>query len=107
MTITVTDVNEAPELTGVVSIDLTENITDLNDSETDTDNVTEGQFTVTDEDADDDVSVDADIKWFVGRALMPASFELTTTGATRTLSFEAMPQASSLPETRAEITCMT
>ena len=91
VTITVTDVNEAPELAGVVSIDLAENITGLNDSDT---SVTEGQFTVTDEDEDDNVSDDADIKWLLSGA-DSSKFQLTTTGATRTLSFEAMPNFES------------
>ena len=87
VTITVTDVNEAPELIGVVSIDLAENITDLNDSETG--NVTEGQYTVTDEDEDDNVDddADADITWLLSGA-DSSKFQLTTTGATRTLSFK-------------------
>ena len=91
VTIMVTDVNEAPELAGVVSIDLAENITGLNDSDT---SVTEGQFTVTDEDEDDNVSDDADIKWLLSGA-DSSKFQLTTTGATRTLSFEAMPNFES------------
>ena len=90
--ITVTDVNEAPELTGVVSIDLAENITVLNDSETNP--VIEGQFTVTDEDEVDNVNDDADIKWSLSGA-DSSKFEITTAGATRTLSFENAPNFES------------
>ena len=102
MTISVTDVNEAPVLAGVASIDLAENQTALDDS--DTGDVTEGQFTVTDEDVDDDVSDDANIKWLLSGA-DSNKFELTTTGATRTISFKAMPNFES-PETRARTTSM-
>ena len=92
VTITVTDVNEAPELTGVVSIDLAENITALDDS--DTGNVTEGEFTVTDEDDADAVNEDANIKWLLSGA-DSSKFDITTTGATRTLFFKAMPNFES------------
>ena len=94
VTITVTDVNEAPELAGVVSIDLAENIINLNDTETS--DVTEGQFTVTDEDEDEDdnVDVDANIKWLLSGA-DSSKFKLTTTGATRTLSFKNAPNFES------------
>ena len=47
VTITVTDVNEAPSVTGVASIDVAENATDL-DGTARTD-----QYTVTDADEDD------------------------------------------------------
>ena len=51
VTITVTDVNEAPMVTGATAIDLAENLTVLDNS--DTGNVTEGAYTVTDADEDD------------------------------------------------------
>ena len=79
-------------MAGVASIDLAENQTALDDS--DTGDVTEGQFTVTDEDVDDDVSDDANIKWLLSGA-DSNKFELTTTGATRTISFKAMPNFES------------
>ena len=81
VTITVNDVNEAPMVTGATTIDIAESQTDLDDTGTD------DRYTVTDADEDDDVSVDADIKWSLSGA-DSSKFSLTDTDETRTLSFE-------------------
>ena len=82
VTITVTDVNEAPMLSGgTASIDRAENGTDLDD--TDTDDVAEDEFTVTDEDTVDNP---ADLKWSLSGA-DASKFDITP-GAPRTLSFK-------------------
>ena len=91
VTITVTDVNEAPMLSGgAASIDRAENGTDLDDDTT-TD-VAEDGFTVTDEDT---VDIPADLRWSLSGA-DASKFDISTTGgATRTLSFKAEPDYES------------
>ena len=79
--ITVTDVNEAPMLTGgATSIDLAENATgtDLNVGD---------EFTVGDEDA---VDVPADLRWTLSGADAD-KFDIGTGGAMRTLSIKEAP----------------
>ena len=87
VTITVTDVNEAPILTAeAVSIDVAENGTDLDDADT------EDVFTVTDEDA---VDTPADLKWTLSGA-DASKFSLSDeTGAMSTLSFKEAPDYES------------
>ena len=87
VTITVTDVNEAPILTAeAVSIDVAENGTDLDDD--DPADVMEGEFTVADEDA---VDTEAALKWSLSGA-DASKFDISTTGgATRTLSLKEAP----------------
>ena len=90
VTISVVDVNEAPELTGAATIDIAENLTALDDSGTTA--VTEGQYEATDaDDADDDA---ADRKWTLSGA-DSSKFDITTTGATRTISFKDAPSFES------------
>ena len=72
--ILVVDVNEDPELTGAATIDIAENQTDLGGTGQ------ADQYTVTDEDEDDDVSDDADITWTLSGA-DSSKFDITTTGA--------------------------
>ena len=81
VTISVTDVNEAPELMGAATIDIAENETDLSGAGT------ADQYAVTDEDDEDDVSDDADMTWTLSGA-DSSKFNITTTGATRTISFK-------------------
>ena len=81
VTITVADVNEDPELSGAATIDIAENQMDLDGTGQ------ADQYTVTDEDDDDDVSNDADITWTLSGA-DSSKFNITTTGATRTISFK-------------------
>ena len=87
VTITVTDVNEDPILTGgAASIDRAENGTALDDLTT-TD-VMEDEFTVTDEDT---VDTAADLKWSLSGA-DASKFDISTSGgATRTLSLKEAP----------------
>ena len=91
VTITVTDVNEDPMLTAAAaSIDLAENDTDLNDGTTN--NVTEGEFTVTDEDT---VDIAANLRWMLSGA-DASKFNISTTGGvTRTLSLKEAPDYES------------
>ena len=94
VTIMVTDVNEAPSVTGASSIDHAENGIVLDVSADGSEQAAE--YTVTDADAVavDDISDDADIKWLLSGA-DSSKFDITTTGATRTLSFKAMPDFES------------
>ena len=87
VTITVTNVNEAPMLSGgATSIDRAENGTELDEDGT------EDQFTVTDEDT---VDVPADLKWSLSGA-DASKFELDgDTGAMSTLAFKANPNYES------------
>ena len=93
VTITVTDVNEDPILTAeAASIDVAENGTALDDA--DTDDVMEGDFTVTDEDA---VDTEAELKWSLSGA-DDSKFQFdenNLTGATRTLEFKDAPDFES------------
>ena len=86
--ISVVDVNEDPELTGAATIDIAENETDLGDTGQ------ADQYTVTDQDEDDNVSDDADITWTLSGA-DSSKFDITTTGATRTISFKDAPSFES------------
>ena len=87
-TIMVTDVNEAPSVTGVASIDHPEsndaNVIDLGSN----------QYTVTDADEDDNVDNATDVTWSLSGA-DASKFEITGTGATRTLAFLANPDYES------------
>ena len=89
--ITVTDVNEAPMLSGgAASIDLAENGTDLDDA--DTGDVAEDEFVVADADTVDNA---ADLRWSLSGA-DASKFNISTTdGATRTLSFKEEPDYES------------
>ena len=87
VTISVTDVNEDPVVTGASSIDLAENNTVV-DSTGDTDD-----YTVTDED-DDQTDDPANFRWLLSGA-DSSKFDITTTGTTRTLSFKANPDFES------------
>ena len=90
VTITVVDVNEAPELTGAATIDIAENLTALDDSGTT--GVTEGQYEATD--ADDADDADDDRKWSLSGA-DSSKFDITTTDATSTISFKDAPSFES------------
>ena len=85
----VTDVNEAPMVTGAASID---------HAESNEENVTAlapNAYTVMDADEDDDVAGDADVmKWTLSGA-DAGKFDITGTGATRTLVFKANPDYES------------
>ena len=81
MTITVVDVNEDPELSGAATIDIAENEMDLGGTGA------ADEYTVTDQDDDDEVSDDADITWTLSGA-DSSKFNITDTGATRTISFK-------------------
>ena len=85
--ISVVDVNENPELTGAATIDIAENQIDLDGTGQ------ADQYTVTDQDAADD-DVDADITWTLSGA-DSSKFDITTAGATRTISFKEAPSFES------------
>ena len=92
VTVTVTDVNEAPSVTGAASIDHTES----NDPNT-VAALDPNMYTVTDADEDDDVDADADVKWSLSGA-DESKFNITGTGDTgdmRTLAFKANPDYES------------
>ena len=91
VTITVTNVNEAPTLSGgATSIDLAEGVTDLDDGNT---TVAEDEFTVADEDTTVDTA--ADLRWTLSGADAD-KFDISTTGgATRTLSIKEAPDYES------------
>ena len=82
--ITVTDVNEAPTVMGAASIDHAENGTGL-DIDAETANVQAATYTATDEDGDDDATTG--LTWLLSGA-DASKFDITTTSATRTLSFK-------------------
>ena len=90
VTITVTDVNEDPVVTGPASIDHEENGTVL-DVDASNDNADAAVYTVTDEDGEDDAT---DLTWLLSGA-DASKFEITDTGATRTLAFKANPDYES------------
>ena len=100
VTITVTDVNEAPMVTGTASIDHAENGTVL-DINAETNGVQAATYTATDADDADDA---ADLRWSLSGA-DAGKFELDGSGATRTLAFEDAPNYES-PGDRAGTTCM-
>ena len=83
----VTDVNEAPSVSGAASIDHAENGTVL-DTDAETANVQAATYTATDADADDDAA--NDLKWSLSGA-DASKFSIAETGTTRTLSFKAAP----------------
>ena len=89
--ITVTDVNEAPTVTGASSIDHAENGTEL-DINSETTGVQAAAYTATDADDDDDAATG--LTWLLSGA-DASKFEITDSSATRTLSFEAMPNFES------------
>ena len=91
VTITVTDVNEDPTVMGAASIDHAENETVL-DVDASNSNPDAAQYTATDEDGDDDAATG--LTWLLSGA-DAGKFEITTTGATRTLSFENAPDFES------------
>ena len=89
VTITVTDVNEAPVLAGgAASIDRVENGTGLDDLST---NVREDEFTVSDEDVADTAD---DLTWSLSGADAD-KFKITGTDDMRTLAFKANPDYES------------
>ena len=90
VTITVTDVNEAPSVSGAASIDHAENGTVL-DIDAETGNVQAADYTATDEDVDDDP---AELTWLLSGA-DASKFDITTTGDRRTLSFKEAPDYES------------
>ena len=85
--IMVTDVNEAPSVSGAASIDHAENGTVL-DIDAETANVQTATYTATDADAVDDAA--NDLKWLLSGA-DASKFSIAETGTTRTLSFKAAP----------------
>ena len=91
VTITVTDVNEDPTVMGAASIDHAENETVL-DVDASNNNPDAAEYTATDEDGDDDAATG--LTWLLSGA-DASKFEITTTGATRTLSFENAPDFES------------
>ena len=88
VTIEVTDVNEAPSVTGAASIDHAES------NETTVAALATNQYTVTDADGDDEVTNATDVKWSLS-GVDDSKFEITGTGATRTLAFKANPDYES------------
>ena len=89
VTVAVTDVNEAPSVTGAASIDHDES-NDANAVAA----LNPNTYTVTDDDVDDDVGNAADVKWSLSGA-DASKFEIGTTGATRNLAFKANPDYES------------
>ena len=85
VTITVTDVNEAPSVEGTASIDHAENGTAL-DIDAETNAVDAAEYTATDADAADDAATG--LNWTLSGA-DASKFDITDSGATRTLSFKA------------------
>ena len=89
--ITVSEVNEAPVLSGgAASMDRAENGTDLDEDATNND-----QFTVTDEDTVDNAAV---LRWSLSGADADKFQIGTTGGVTRTLSFKQAPAVPFLPD---------
>ena len=97
VTIMVTDVNEAPMLMGASSIDHVEGPrTDGTDAtildiDAETGGVQAAGYTATDEDTDDNAN---DLKWTLSGA-DASKFDITTSGATRTLSLKDAPDYES------------
>ena len=90
VTITVTDVNEAPSVEGVASIDHAENAIEL-DVDASTDNVDAAEYTATDADEGD---APAELRWSLSGA-DAGKFNITDSGAMRTLSFKEAPDYES------------
>ena len=88
VTIMVTDVNEAPMVTGAASIDHAES------NEESVTALAPNAYIVMDADEDDDVAADADVKWTLSGA-DAGKFDITGTGATRALVFKANPDYES------------
>ena len=88
--IMVTEVNEAPSVSGAASIDHAENSTVLDINAADN-GVQAAEFTATDADV---VDVAADLDWSLSGA-DASKFDITDSGATRTLSFKADPNYES------------
>ena len=91
VTITVTDVNEDPTVSGAASIDHAENGTAL-DINAETNGVQGALYTATDEDEDD--AADTGLTWLLSGA-DASKFDITDNGAERTLSFENAPDFES------------
>ena len=91
VTITVTDVNEAPTVSGAGSIDHAENGTEL-DIDAEAANVQAAEYTATDEDDADNAGTG--LTWRLSGA-DAGKFNITTTGAMRTLSFKSAPDFES------------
>ena len=90
VTITVTDVNEAPSVEGVASIDHAENVTVL-DVDASNSVADAAEYTATDADEDDDA---AGLRWSLSGA-DAGKFDITDSGAARTLSFKEAPDYES------------
>ena len=91
VTITVTDVNEAPTVSGAASIDHAENGTEL-DIDAEAANAQAADYTATDEDDADNAGTG--LTWRLSGA-DASKFNITTTGDMRTLSFKANPDYES------------
>jgi hypothetical protein len=91
VTITVTDVNEDPSVSGAASIDHAENGTEL-DIDAEASGVQDAIYTASDEDDADNAATG--LTWLLSGA-DASKFDITTTGATRTLSFKANPDYES------------
>ena len=91
VTITVTDVNEAPSVSGAASIDHEENGTEL-DVDASNNDPDAAEYTATDEDRDDDAATG--LTWLLSGA-DASKFDIATTGDMRTLSFKANPDYES------------
>ena len=91
VTITVTDVNEAPSVSGAASIDHAENGTEL-DIDAEAANAQAADYTATDEDDADNAGTG--LTWRLSGA-DASKFNITTTGDMRTLSFKANPDYES------------
>ena len=91
VTITVTDVNEDPTVSGASSIDHAENGTEL-DIDAETVGTQDADYTATDEDDADDPGTG--LTWRLSGA-DASKFNIATTGAVRTLSFKSAPDYES------------
>ena len=91
VTITVTDVNEDPSVSGAASIDHVEDGTVL-DIDAENDGADPAVYTATDEDEADNAATG--LTWTLSGA-DAGKFDITTTGVARTLSFENAPDFES------------
>ena len=91
VTITVTDVNEDPSVSGAASIDHVENGTEL-DINAETSDVQAAVYTATDEDDADNAATG--LTWLLSGA-DASKFDITDSSAARTLSFKANPDYES------------
>ena len=91
VTITVTDVNEDPSVSGAASIDHAENGTEL-DINAETNGLQAAVYTATDEDDADNAATG--LTWLLSGA-DASKFDITDSGAARTLSFEDAPDFES------------